>query len=320
MVGLMATLGLLQLSQDQIAFSEKEALGVRYIDKIRPVLETMPQHRGMTNGYLNGIRSLETRILSKRSEVDASLADLSKFDDEQGEVLNASAKLKQIKANWDSLKNQALNLTASESFSRHTAVLEEVIALIIHVGDQSNLILDPDLDSYYLMDLIVVKIPEATEKIGQMRGLGAGIISDKSMTQSQSERLFELGVYADIFQKGAVKSLQASFDASESVKQKMSANMAAIQLKPVDYGRQVKKITRGQYNAMDSKAFFTDGTDVIKEYFTLYDAASPMLMELLEKRIAGFEAIQLSLLIPVAVTSLIALLIAGFVIRNRSDP
>src|SRR5260221_10724111 len=30
-------------------------------------------------------------------------------------------------------------------------------ALIGRIGDKSNLILDPDLDSYYVMDLVVVK-------------------------------------------------------------------------------------------------------------------------------------------------------------------
>lgn len=36
-----------------------------------------------------------------------------------------------------------------------------LIDAINHVADQSNLILDPDLDTYYLMDAVVLRIPEA---------------------------------------------------------------------------------------------------------------------------------------------------------------
>jgi methyl-accepting chemotaxis protein len=37
--------------------------------------------------------------------------------------------------------------------------------LITRVGDKSNLILDPDLDSYYVMDLVLIKIPELMDQV-----------------------------------------------------------------------------------------------------------------------------------------------------------
>jgi len=42
-------------------------------------------------------------------------------------------------------------------------------ALITRLGNQSNLILDPDLDSYYTMSLIVMRFPELFELIEQIR-------------------------------------------------------------------------------------------------------------------------------------------------------
>lgn len=41
-------------------------------------------------------------------------------------------------------------------------VSTKVRSLLAQVGDASNLILDPDLDSYYLMDMLVVRIPEVS--------------------------------------------------------------------------------------------------------------------------------------------------------------
>ncbi|MBI2256027.1 MAG: HAMP domain-containing protein [Proteobacteria bacterium] len=41
-------------------------------------------------------------------------------------------------------------------------------ALILQVGDKSNLILDPDLDSYYVMDLVLLKVPDLLDRVTQV--------------------------------------------------------------------------------------------------------------------------------------------------------
>lgn len=46
-----------------------------------------------------------------------------------------------------------------------------VRASITHIGDVSNLILDPDLDSYYLMDVVLLAIPQTLYRIDSTREL-----------------------------------------------------------------------------------------------------------------------------------------------------
>ena len=41
-------------------------------------------------------------------------------------------------------------------------------ALIVQVGDKSNLILDPDLDSYYVMDLVLLKVPDLMDRVTEV--------------------------------------------------------------------------------------------------------------------------------------------------------
>ncbi|WP_374380584.1 methyl-accepting chemotaxis protein [Dongia sp.] len=41
-------------------------------------------------------------------------------------------------------------------------------ALITRVGDKSNLILDPDLDSYYVMDLVLLKVPDLMDRVQEI--------------------------------------------------------------------------------------------------------------------------------------------------------
>ena len=60
-------------------------------------------------------------------------------------------------------------------------------ALIIRIGNQSNLILDPDLDSYYTMSLIVMRFPELfelIEKIGMRTAEQATTAIEKNRLQT----------------------------------------------------------------------------------------------------------------------------------------
>ncbi|HEX7168434.1 MAG TPA: methyl-accepting chemotaxis protein, partial [Acidimicrobiales bacterium] len=54
----------------------------------------------------------------------------------------------------------------------HGALIADVRLLINHVGDSSKLILDPDLDTYYVMDALLLKEPEIIDELGD---LGAAI-------------------------------------------------------------------------------------------------------------------------------------------------
>ena len=74
----------------------------------------------------------------------------------------------------DLLAEGAQSCSADESFEQHTNVIDDTIALIRHVGDTSNLTLDPDLDSYYLMNVAVFQGPELSEVLGTGTGLGSG--------------------------------------------------------------------------------------------------------------------------------------------------
>ena len=50
-------------------------------------------------------------------------------------------------------------------------VIKDLRELIIHTGDTSNLILDPDLDSYYLMDVTLIVAPQISDRLYSLRSM-----------------------------------------------------------------------------------------------------------------------------------------------------
>jgi hypothetical protein len=99
------------------------------------------------------------------------------------------AKRNRQDANPNNLQTAwAQALETKEDSLRQNAVLrliQNIRDLITHVGDTSNLILDPDLNSFYLMDSTVVGIPAA---IDHLHAVGMSYISfDKKTRLSQDE-------------------------------------------------------------------------------------------------------------------------------------
>ena len=63
-----------------------------------------------------------------------------------------------------------------------------MLALITHVGDSSTLILDPDLDTYYLMDLTTVAIPGSMQHFDAVLAKSAAAPQDARSTTATGSR------------------------------------------------------------------------------------------------------------------------------------
>ena len=60
---------------------------------------------------------------------------------------------------------------ASRAAAMQRVAFERARALITRIGNQSNLILDPDLDSYYTMSVVLLRYPELLEIVTQITAL-----------------------------------------------------------------------------------------------------------------------------------------------------
>ncbi len=315
-VALLATASLLNLTNDKIAFAEKELLGVEYIDRVQPLLQYLPEHRGLAAQLLNGNQDVQALLASKRDQVDKSIADLQNLDIQLGEQLKTSEKLRQIKTSWDNLKNQVSSLRPAESFARHSQLIDDVSSLIHQAGNYSNLVLDPNLDSFYLMDLLVFKISEVRETVATMRGLGAGAIASGGISQQAGDRLFEMAVLTRDAEKKLVSSLEEAFAANNDLRKRIPVNVDSLKTRLDSFNAQVVDISRGNLRGLSSTDFFSRGRELIAEYNNLYSAVSPALGDLLQDRVDDLASEELYLLAEVLVVLFIALLVGWFVVRD----
>ena len=118
-----------------IDFARKEIVGNAYIGEVRKALQKIG--RGATAGD-NAAREM---IL----DADAVY----------GAAMDSEVLARQV---GDSVASLALAPRQSDAL--RIKVATQAQTLITRIGNQSNLILDPDLDSYYTMSLLVLRFPE----------------------------------------------------------------------------------------------------------------------------------------------------------------
>ena len=82
-------------------------------------------------------------------------------------------------------EEQTRSLVAADAGALHDKLLADTRELMGAVGDASNLILDPDLSSYYLMDGALLKLPEGADLLMQARILGRGVTQRRAVTPAE---------------------------------------------------------------------------------------------------------------------------------------
>ena len=212
-------------------------------------------------------------------------------------------------------------MVAAQSFQRHTAMVAQLLDLITHVGDTSNLILDPDLDSYYLMDVLVVRLPFMAEDLGVLRGKGSGYAASQSMTPTQRDDMLIKQHGARETLKSIRHNMEVAFRTNESLTPQLSALVDEfVEAVEAFLGLLDKHVINAEHIDVQAGKLFASGTRTIDSGLRLYDASAPALTALLEKRIAGFNKIKYMDLAAVTACLMLALLLSYLVIRALTGP
>ncbi|HTO53083.1 MAG TPA: methyl-accepting chemotaxis protein [Myxococcota bacterium] len=178
-----------------ISIAQLEIAGLRYQKPLVEIQMALVDYAERARSHAGGegepaaaidaafraLESLQAELGKRLATTPESLARQDKADLEL-------AKLEQA---WSSVKAGA----ADSDFDRDAklrALAAQVLALVTHVGDSSTLILDPDLDSYYLMDLTTVVIPQSVEHFDALLAKGASAPQGRPLDDSDRIELYSL--------------------------------------------------------------------------------------------------------------------------------
>jgi methyl-accepting chemotaxis protein len=311
-------------SGDSKKFSEKESQGIEYIRPVREMLFALQRRRVLAVAGASGEASLASQVQGVTEEINEKVKEIDAVDAKLGVELKASEKWKTLKAEWLALKSFTSTDPAATD-DAHAKVTGVAIDLILNdVGNASNLILDPDLDSYWLMDAYVVKMPAIADSTAKLAALGQfGGKADNSVVLSiggTSQVLRALiGDLNAVNMKTAIKeSSNPAFGQSPTLKSNLEAPASTL----IGTGESLTEVVTGDIanEKRGAKAIADSALKLLAEANAFHTKLEPELDWLCKKRAAGYAAKQLQgLVVGLGAVLLLAYIFVSFFYAIRGS-
>jgi methyl-accepting chemotaxis protein len=297
--------GYLYISQvnKDIAIASKELRGVDYLRATWRVIL-------LTNQSSSGIE-IGSALLDAKNTLD----EKSSLHDEDMGSVNEFLALKKL------LDAQNLLNAAGIGQAQKNNIYQAATALYEKIGDASNITLDPVIDTYYLGDVIIQRVPELALSLLDiteasqiaLSGRRSGVINLVQLTEkTQRTRLafeqFYSGVekaltgYADVNEKGSIENWLAK-SKNESVQLiGLADSLKTNMLYSTDMNSNLKEINKR------SKI-------IITQFDKIWSSSADELQRLLEMRVSALKSVK-TMSIGIAVGSALFALILSYLISD----
>jgi methyl-accepting chemotaxis protein len=170
---------LVQQALGQIRTAQQAVQGMAPLMALQKVVQFAQQHRGLSAGMLAGNEAMKGRRPGVRDQVQQALAEVDHQLAQAGASPALSSHWAQRKQHWQQIEQAvgAGQWSAAESTREHTRLIASVLALNVELMDAFGLTLDPEMATHDLIAAAFVSAPWLTEKLGIMRAMGSGFLT-----------------------------------------------------------------------------------------------------------------------------------------------
>ena len=275
-------------SQELVAAAQGEINGIGPARQLVRLVQLTQQHRGLSAGMLGGKTEMQAPRDAKKAEVEAALADLDKQLPGAGFSPKLLSTWREGTDAWHALEADVSGkrLPAADSSTRHAQLIARYFKVLDLLLDDSGLILDPQADTYYLMTASLIKLPFATEALGQTRARGAGFLAEGKIGPEGKVLLGGAVQLAEDHYSTMVTAFEKSFAVNPTLQQALAEKVTALKAQvqaTLDLARrELLQPETPSYSPVDYVATFTKTIDALYE---VDSSALDMLNEQLAERV-----------------------------------
>lgn len=189
---LLLPLGLLTYTKvkqwkDDISYAERERSGIIYLRVVRQALEPLTAHRDETARILNGDTAVSAA--ASAGKVDTALSELSALDQREQANLETGRRVADITSTWSTLKNNWRGSNPETNRESHDKLVSALIDLNDQVVDSTGLALDPQSESYYVIDLVTSRLPLIIDTVGRLVSGSASAATKGALTLPDRDKV-----------------------------------------------------------------------------------------------------------------------------------
>jgi methyl-accepting chemotaxis protein len=167
-------------ANDQIAFASSERQGLTYAKPVLELVKVAQNRRRAAANNAPDLPELQAAVAASFEKIKARHGELGKafgVDEAYGAFLKAH----------DGLMQRPMAGAPDDTFEQHGVYIAAALDLVREVADGSQLTLDPDIDTYHMMNLSLLRGPLQYENTARLRGMGTLVLKTKELSQRRRD-------------------------------------------------------------------------------------------------------------------------------------
>ena len=166
----------------EIQTAEMERLGIPMMAPARHLLLAIQTHRARGALALNGDQAAKDKLPEIERGVDEKLSALNSVNAQFGASIGLADALEPVSKKWAEIRSNFSQYSPEDNFSKHGALIKDLLHYMTAVADKSGLTTDSDVDAFYLMDAAIFRLPSVIENVSRLRARGSGILKRQVIT------------------------------------------------------------------------------------------------------------------------------------------
>ncbi len=314
-----------------IHFSTLEIYGNRYQRHLEQLMSEIPMYQ--LASLWKGSGDNPFGAASERSDaVEQALAELTKEDKAIGKDLQFTdeglGKRNRGHLRITTLRSKWENLKSTPSWNGVMSMVNDIREMITHSGDTSNLILDPDLDSYYMMDITLLALPQSQQRLDEIIHYGLEALEQKTLSSGQR---LQFTVSSTLLDESDLRRIKTSAEASLNedpnfygVSSSLASNLRPAMDNYLNATQNLiellKIIADSPEGSVSRETFLESALQAREASYTLWNLCVRELDLLLEKRIQSYKTDRMVALSATGGALVLALLLVYFIAVSIINP
>ena len=280
----VAVYGVVSYAMINIEFAEQEQLGSAYVRPLNELMTAIAERRADlgADATANG---------------DKALKDTLALNDTQGNSLAIAPELRALKQSWNG--------------NNVDDVVTQTLVLYGLISDNSKLTLDPDLDSYYAMAIVMDYAPKLSETAARLDAMALKIKNAGIVSSEDDVAIQFIVARASMYRDSLALAVKRATGANPALARKL--DISSFERAYADFTARAEALRKGDMTAAATGV----GGALSKETLSVSSASGAVLDDLLDVRIQGFEGRRNVLLaITLIGVTLAVYLITSFYLSN----
>lgn len=310
-IPVITLLYLIDTGSKDIRFAQFEKSGNEYQWPLEELLEFIPKHQMLGRRQLRSDKNLSDGLNQLQSQVDKAFDNLESVQAKVGTDLQFTpeglgkrkrehVQVSTVKKEWQDLKTRFMTLQPEACNALYAHLLSDVRTMITHSGDTSNLILDPDLDSYYTMDATLLALPQTQHRLGTVMMYVEDALKTQAIT---TEQRIQMATYAALLKESDVDRIGGDVDTalnedvnfygrSDTLQRNLPSARSEFNGETERFVHLLNQISESDKPAVTVEEFLAAGARARDASFKLWKTAATELDVLLQRRIDFYKTRQ----------------------------